>query len=236
VIGYAINVSNTAGPALKALGNVLRPQQLRPIVGRSARNAFVAHFRAKNTRSPNRFGARRTNYYLGAARATSFQPVGDGVVISVAQIGIRLHYYGGTVRAGRGISSFSGKPTKFLTIPARAEAHGKRASEFPDLIVLRRGDHQFGEPYALARKVTQSVKHVTTKRLGRTSREDYESATMVTSYTGGEILFWLKREVRVPADPDILPQPLDIGAAIFSDVNKAIDLAWQRKNGGAPNA
>lgn len=221
----AIDMRDAASPALKRVEGVLRPQQLNPIVGRAARNVYVEHFRAKNRRSPNRFGAKRTNYYLGAARATTFRAVDDGVVISVNQVGVRLHYFGGVVRAGKGVSSSSGKATKFLTIPARAEAHGKRASEFPDLIVLRRGGHQHGEPFALARAVSTSIAF----RKGR----DGQRRSVSRGEQGGEIMFWLKREVRVPADPDILPQPIDVGAGVFSAVNQAIDLAWARKQGGA---
>jgi len=39
---------------------------------------------------------------------------------------MRQRFYGGTIKAGSGTSWVTGAPTRYLTIPARAEAYGYR--------------------------------------------------------------------------------------------------------------
>lgn len=56
-------------------------------------------------------------YWGGAAKATTAQITGDGVLVSVKQPGVRLHWLGGTVRPGKGTSSKTGAPTRALAIP-----------------------------------------------------------------------------------------------------------------------
>lgn len=75
------------------------------------------------------------NWYARAARSVTTRAAGGFALVSVTQIGMRLRYYGGTVRAGKNISTVTGKLTRFLTIPASPETAGMRAGEFNDLDV-----------------------------------------------------------------------------------------------------
>jgi hypothetical protein len=217
VIAYHIDVQDLATPGLQRVRGGLAPAQLNPVVGRAAANATKEHFIALNRERPNALGGTRTNYYLGAARGTSYRVVEDGVIISIAQVGIAQRYYGGTIRR---------RLAKFLTIPARAEAHGKRASEFPDLIVLWRRRGGLREPYALARAVSTQI--------GFRRSADGSRTISNRGVQGGEIIFWLKREVTQSPDPSVAPAPDKIYGAVISNVTAHVErLAARAGNGGA---
>lgn len=140
-LGLTITVSGEGGAVPRRVLGALAPARLNPVIGRAAANTYRSHFFALNKSRPNRLGGKRTNYYAGAARATSFALQGDDtVVVSVNQIGIRQRVFGGTIKP---------RNAKFLTIPVAPEAHGKRAREFGDLeLVFGQG----GQPIALAHK------------------------------------------------------------------------------------
>lgn len=200
-VGLLINAQNTAGPAAKAVSRAIMPAQLNPVIGRSVRNSVREHLFALNGSRPNQLGGRRTNFYTGAGRATQFQVLSDThIEVSSNHVGIAQRYYGGTIKPKKG---------KYLTIPARAEAHGKRAREFPDLEVLRRGG--VGEPFALARKIN-----------GQGGAKG-----------GGEILFWLKKEVTQRPDPTVLPTTDVMATAVQTDTTAYTNRVIARASGGA---
>ena len=139
-VAVHISISGEGGAIPRRVLGVLAPARLLPVVGRAGVNVEQRHLRALNQARPNGLGGRGTNYYAAAARGTSYSVQPDGVTISINQIGIALHYYGGTVRP---------RAAKYLTIPAAPEAHGKRARDFGDLEVVFGRE---GRPIALARK------------------------------------------------------------------------------------
>jgi hypothetical protein len=207
VIAVRIDLANQASAAVDRVQGVLSPSRLAPVMGRAARNVYVDHLRRKNADSPNQLGGKRTNYYLGAARATNFRAVDDGVLISIPHVGIAQRYFGGVIRA---------KPRKFLAFPVHPDAHGKRPREFPGLSLIFGRD---GEPIGLMRARLRPRKR---GMVGPPVPEPF-----------GEILFRLTKEVNQAPDPSVLPQPLEVGAGVFSAVNDAVALAWARKNGGS---
>lgn len=220
MIAYRIDISDLASPAVRNLGSGLEPAKINQIVGPAARDATQRHFQQLNRERPNQLGGRRTNYYLGAADKTSFAIDGDVVIISIAQIGIRLRYYGGTVTAGKGISSFSGKPTRFLTIAVHPKAHGKRASEFDLELVYNHN----GEPVALATKPLQGPVPVRQKGKRKISR--------AIAGRSGEIYYVLKRSVTHKPDPSVLPAPDRIYGAVISNLSAYTQRLIARSGGG----
>lgn len=199
-VGILITATDTAGPAAKRVGAVLVPARLNRVIGRAATTSVQTHLYAYNRSHPNRLGGRRTNFYAGAGDGTNFKVVSDtSIVVSIPHVGIAQRYYGGTIRP---------KTAQYLTIPARTEAHGKRAREFPDLEVLRRAGS--GEPFALARKVNGAA----------------------VARGGGEILFWLKKEITQRPDPSVLPSDDVLGAAVQKDVNSVVNRAIGGSAGG----
>lgn len=206
MINLSITVpKDTATAAMNALRQGLENEQLLPVLGRSAANSVRANFDELESSRPNKLGGTRQHYYSGARSATSFVVEGDKAVIGIAQVGIRLRYFGGTVRAGVGNSYITGNPTKYLTIPVTPEAYGHRAADFPDLVVLwgRNG------PYALGRKNQGSI-----ARGGSTE--------------SSEVLFALTPHVEIPGDETMLPSSDDFRSAIKEDFYKYVDVVWRR--------
>ena len=211
MLAIRLDVQDYASPVVRAVVGGMAPDRINPVVGRSAVNTIRAHlFRANRTR-PNVLGGTRTNFYASAARGTSFQSVGDGAVVSIAQIGIRQRVLGGTIKP---------KTAKFLTIPVAPEAYGKRAREFGDLEVIFGAG---GQPVALATKGTRSLS-ITQNAHGKT----------VQRLTGrrGVILFRLVRSVTQRPDPTVLPDEATLGDNIGRDVsaylNRLVDRASRR--------
>lgn len=207
-LGIGITYTNAVSPATRELAAGLSPANINPVVGEEVKGVYRDHLFALNESRANALGGKRTNYYTGAARSVSWTVVPDGVLISIQQIGLALHYFGGTV-----------KPVtkKFLTIPARAEAYGKRASEFNDLEIL------WGKngPYALARRVSSSI------TIGRRPKNGQRSVTP-GAVQGGEVMFWLKKEVTIEADPSVLPDEQTINRAVNRVVLDVAHRAWAR--------
>jgi hypothetical protein len=218
------SVTDRATPLILEVVDAISPARVRPIVGRAVTTVVRRHFFGLDRSRPNVMGGTRTHFYADAARGTSWTVETDGVLISVAQVGIRQRIVGGTIRPKNG--------KKFLTIPARAEAYGKRASEFNDLVLVRRGDHRFGEPFALARAFRTTLKitgAATALALGerQVSRGEQE---------GGEIMFWLKKSVTQQGDPSVAPSIFEMFAGIRIAMNDYLDRQAARalkQSGGA---
>ena len=192
--------------AARRLAAAIRPATINPVVGRSGVNTLREHFFGLNASRPNRLGGKRTQFYADAARGTSSVTQPDGALISVNQVGIRLRLLGGTVRAG---ANGSGK--KWLTIPARAEAHGKRAGEFNDLRFVF-----FEHGAALVRNEQTTLKRKRDRKTGKVSYVAGEER-------GGEVMFWLKRSVTQKPDPGVLPRPELVAARLDRDVGAFVD-------------
>lgn len=189
-----INVSNVQAEINK-LGRALEPQQINNAIGRHITNIVKAHLFKYNADHQNSLGGRRTNYFSQAAKATSYQESGQGVTISIKQVGMALQYYGGTVTPGKGTSTATGKPTQFLTIPAIAEAHGKSAFEIPDLVpVFGSG----GRVYGLAKKSE-----------GRKKMR-------------GMLYFWLVKSATIKPHPDVIPSDDTIRTEVITAVKDLV--------------
>lgn len=209
----AVNVTvvkDTATPAVNRMRGFLESDDGKQVIGYAARKAVRDNFQELENTRANKLGGARTHYYGSARRATNFQIEGDDVVVSTNQIGMRLHYFGGTVTAGKGVSSKTGTATRFLTIPATSEAYGKSAKSFDNLVLVwgRKG------PYALARGVE-------TNRLTR----DGLRKVMVP----GEKLFFLKEKVTLEPDPSVVPTQEQFSTVINKALRIATRKIWQNE-------
>lgn len=215
MIGYRLDIRRSGDAQAPArVAAVLQPARMNPVIGRAAANVFVSHLRGLDRTRPNRLGGRRTHFYLAAARGTSFQAVGDGIIVSISSVGIRQRYFGGTIRPRPG--------KKYLTVPAAAEAHGKTAREFADLELVFDENRR---PVALATKSTLGVS-ITQDARGR----------IVKRQTGslGKILFWLRRSVTQRADRSVLPEEAAITAVANAAQDAVVQRAWRREGQTPP--
>ena len=192
MLNLSITLRDKATPAVNRVAAFMRSDAAQKIIGYEAQRTVREHFQELDETRANRLGGARTHYYGSARRGTGFYFDGADVVVNIHQIGIALHYYGGNVAPGVGLSSATGQPTKYLTIPVAPEAHGKRASDF-DLVVLWGRDG----PYGLAQAERVEV---------MTLRHGVRVVTRP-----GKMLFRLSKGETFAPDPAILPEPGEIG-------------------------
>lgn len=72
------------------------------------------------------------SFYREAAQSMERVSTAQADEVCITQRGIALQYYGGTVKAGKGISSKTGEPTKYLSIPV-SKATKEMPGRYPDL-------------------------------------------------------------------------------------------------------
>ncbi|HEU0123992.1 MAG TPA: hypothetical protein VFQ91_25900, partial [Bryobacteraceae bacterium] len=191
-ISATISVKDGATPVLVEAARRLSPATVAKVAGREGQNFTRQHFIRLNAERPNELGGKRTNFYAQAARGTTHTADAKGATISVNQVGIRQRIQGGTIlpkRAGG-----------FLTIPARAEAHGKSAREFNNLKVLYgRG----GQPVALVEADATRVKQ---------TKKGFKSIGEI----GGGVMYWLVKRVEQQPDPSVMPDLRAMGERIVA--------------------
>lgn len=201
-ISLLVNISDAATPALTALTGALKPRVIAASVGEAEVKLFQNHFLNAGA---NKNSWPTTAFWPRAARAVNFQASDNGVIISVNQQGVRQRYAGGDI--------FPTNGHQYLTIPARAEAYGKRAGEFNNLKVAFSRGHAFALVEADATKITKGKKG------------DFSTDTV-----GGGVYFWLVKSVHQQPDPTVLPDPRDIRDVAMGTIN---DIVERISNGGA---
>lgn len=99
----------------------------------SAANAVAGEVKANFVRLASASGSRY--YWHGADAGTRVSLTGDPTqaAVTVHQVGVRLHYYGGTVRPTGHPSEVTGKPTKSLLIPFEDSPLRRRRATLAEL-------------------------------------------------------------------------------------------------------
>src|SRR5712692_3534060 len=181
-MAFTIDIQDRATPAVEGALSELQLAGVKPEIGRAVVRLVRQHFLRLNASRANPLGGPRSNFYAQAARNTRYDVLTDGVLVSVSQVGIRQRLEGGEIVP---------RHVKYLTLPAIAEAYGKRAREFPNLTILWRRIAGRTRPVALieATRPTRGVK---------------------TDSLGGKIFFWLVKSVTQPADPSVLPSEREL--------------------------
>jgi hypothetical protein len=188
----SISINDRATPHIARLEDELNREPVRHAAGSSVMRLILDHLAALNAERPNALGGRRTNFYAKAAKSTSYAVTSDGATVSISKTGFAQRLFGGTI--------LPGPDKKYLTIPARAEAHGRRAGEFNNLEIL------FGKngPYALAERESTELRwrQKTKRKKGVKSVYRYTAAG---ADRGGGIFYWLVKSVTQEPDPTVLP-------------------------------
>lgn len=169
----AIRINDQASPNLRALMNQVRGPVGLKVASRGVAVSLRDHFDTLDQNNPNKLGGRRIHFWRQVRRSVQTPIVrGDVGVIGINHVGIRQKIEGGEIRPVN---------RKFLTIPARAEAYGKRARELNlNFAVTDRGP-------ALVEPLVTRIRFRRTKSGGtRMKAGDIE---------GGRVMFWLVRRV-----------------------------------------
>ena len=193
----SIIIEDHATEAVRALPAGIALARVRPIIGRAGVNVVRGHLFKLDASRRNRLGGRRTHYYAKAARATHYSNRADGVAVTVSHVGVALRFFGGVVRPVN---------RKYLTIPANAKAHGRRAREFNNLEVMIRRKGGRARAVALVERQATTLRR-TRKGLARGRQ------------TGGKVYFWLVRKATMPADRSVLPTDRQLLAGIEPHVD-----------------
>lgn len=150
---------------------------LSRVAGEAAAQAVRDHFVKLDSSRPNALGGRRTHFWGKAARSVTSSPTKDGAEVTVSHTGVRQRLYGGTIRAVN---------AKYLTVPARAEAHGRRARSFKNLKFV---------PFASGSRALVVTGGKRSKRAGL-------------------VMYWLVPSVTQAADPSVLPSEAQLQEAV----------------------
>jgi hypothetical protein len=153
---------------------------------------------------PNKMHWPTTRFYPRAARATTWAPLRDGVVIRINQVGMRQRFYGGPI---------SPVNARALTIPVSPESYGHRASEFPGLFLIRTRNGAY-----LVQLPTRTVS--STPRSVKVSRgAGLSSARRLAPLN---FLFRLSTGVKQIGDPKVLPREEALRKEAMDALNDAI--------------
>lgn len=211
---FALKISSEKFNALLKSGVSIKPESLLRVAGRAVASFLRQWFFDLDAARPNALGGPRTHFYAGIARSVQQPNVSaQRATIDIRGIGLLQRWLGGTIRAGQGISSATGGPTKWLAIPARSEAYGKTPSEFNDLSFVPPGN---GHPGMLVQNLQRRIK------LGKNLRftPDLSGTTRYRSEeVGGLAMFWLVKEVNQKPDPSVMPQESQISEVAVTSVS-----------------
>jgi hypothetical protein len=205
-----IDIRDEVTPILRALTPALR-QAMNPAIGAAVATLFKDHFKSLGTNKQN---WPSTGFWAAAARSTNYQVTVEEIKINVDKQGVRQRLEGGVIKAqGNG----------WLTIPARAEAYGKRAREFNNLeAVFFKTPHGFFG--ALVESGSQDVS------FGRKKKDGTRTVTPGAE-RGGGVMFWLKKSVYQKPNAAVLPDAAQITETATRTAQGILTRAGQR--GGA---
>lgn len=204
---YTITVdSREVEAAFKRLGAALTPAQMAAAAGPAVHRTVFDHIAKLG---PNRRGWPTTRFYGRAARATTWQAVADGLVVTVAQIGFRQRYYGGVIRPTR---------RRMLAIPISPVSYGKVPADFPGLFLLptRKGVYlvQHGEGVSATGNIVRG-------KFGRDANERRRRRAALN------FLFKLKAFVVQAGDKTILPNDADLLGVALTAIGDSAVAAWR---------
>ncbi len=204
-----VNITDNVTAALQGLKAELRPTNLNRQIAFAEEDFFRKWFAA---RQGNKQGWKSTGFWKDAANSTHAEVLPDGVIVSISKIGVRQRFLGGD------ISPTGGK--KYLTIPAREEAYGRRADSFPNLILAF---HRVGgkvEAWGLVEAIVKSFK--------RGKRGKDGSLSFKKEQTGGAVMYWLVKHVCQQGDPTVIPPDDKITSVAMDTVRAAVARALRK--------
>jgi len=214
------NAINNLLAEVRQLGGAITGDEIRLIMGAAVKEEVQQHLYALSNdeghhKTARSLGATPTGFYLHAADHTHDPQLEEqGVSVSIEQQGLAQRFYGGRIE---------GDP--LLTIPARAEAYGKRASEFDNLRLIIWNQDGAGDGQFIGGLVERDATVVNPRRGGFKQTKGRAKGDAI----GGGLFYFLARWVDQSADPDVLPDEGVVLDSALSAARNYIDRAWERK-------
>lgn len=180
------------GKLARIRGSVYGPRAAK-YVGSGLAELWRTHLYRKDNDEPNRLGGKRTHFYSRAADSIFFrvEQGGERVRVTAVQRGLRQRFKGGVIKP---------KAARMLTIPVHPAAHGKRAREHADLVMIKTGEGR-GATLILGKK--------------------REGSAMLEAY------YVLKPQVTQRADPTVMPHEEQIRLAAHDALRDNLNRAMR---------
>jgi hypothetical protein len=197
-------VLDEATPLLEAVQNEAQAKGLALVAARAVGGLVREHLYGLD--SARHRGGR--HFYRQAGDSVHSAEAPQGAIVSITHLGFRQRLLGGTIRA---------RNAKNLTIPATAEAQGKRAGEFNDLDWALAHNPKTGalQP-ALVRRPQTVIRYSRRKNAeGGVSLRARGVMTLLP-----EVMFWLTPSVEQRADRSVLPRDQDINATALGAIER----------------
>ena len=214
------NLSEAPQLTAKMRGELNNPGVKR-VMGRSIAQTLKEHFYDLDAKRANAMGGKRTHFYADAAKGVQQPRIeSDGLAVDVNKLGLRLRYFGGTVRPGKSKSWKTGRPTQWLAVPASVDAYGRRTQEF-DFSAGGAGNLRFVFFRPGLAGLVENLSTVIT----RTNKGVYKPVRS----TIGAVVFWLKKSLTYKADPSVFPEERKMTGPAFSAAGQYLGRLWERK-------
>ena len=187
---------DTASPAIQALLARMTPRKIAERLAAPMVLLVKSNFESL---PENKHGFPTSGFWKDCSRATGSRIDADGLVVYCNKIGVRQRYFGGTIKAGSEISSFTGQPTKYLVIPANGEAYHHSPARFDRLKFV-----QFGRGQDAPRALVQVPL--------RGPRKPEKCGGPALQPEAQIVLYWLKKQVTQQPNPSVLPSDAEFQA------------------------
>ncbi len=227
-----IEVTEAVGGAIGALlatGDASLIGEVRRGMGAALADTLRTHFETLDAERSGKSGGLATGgagtHFWMQVRDSVQEPrtVGDDLVIGINHVGFRQRLEGGTITAGKGVSSVTGEPTKFLAIPFDSDALGKRPGDFPEGALKYVVIGSLGPALVLAEDNARIATKGKNKGKSVPARSGQEATV-----GAGSVMFLLRASVTQAADPSVLPPEQTIITNILAAGDEAATLFLDR--------
>ena len=208
-MSLTIKISDGVSARLGQVATTLRDRRgANRAAAEGALPVIQNQFRGLSSSNRNRFGVRGGFWNRMLAGTSARADAQQGVVRMPREVALR--YFGGIVTP---------KKSKFLAIPARAEAYGKSPRQFNDL----RFQPFAGKPGGMLVQRDQ-----TRVSYGRARKDGSRKVT--TDAAGGGVFFWLVPMAIIKADRNVLPT----GAQLSEGALRGLETWFTVQTKGGP--
>ena len=209
-----IEIKVKSGATQQMLGRWIRmgrgPRQLVMAATHGVRGVLLSHFKAKEA-EPDKRGWGKSSYWMDVYRSTQITSVTDKAgTVTIGDARYSPRFSGKTIRAGKSISSKSGKPTMFLAIPAASESAHIRPLQFEQTTGIK----LFFVPLDANTGLLQG--YTSEKIPGRKKKGEPKTRE------GTRIFYVCKRSIFQPADPSWFPKKSALEDGASAEVQQFI--------------